>query len=85
MPLAYDLYYFLTVLKASILSLFARLDWSAKVTDILGPGYEFVDTHRTKELMLRDLLSHRTGLARLDEAGLGSKIPRSLSRGGFCK
>ena len=65
--------------------MFVRLDWTAKVTDILGPGYEFVDTHRTKELMLRDLLSHRTGLARLDEAGLGSRIPRSLSRGGFCK
>lgn len=43
-------------------------DWSIKVTDILGPDYEFIDTLRTTELTLRDLLSHRTGLARLDIA-----------------
>ena len=56
-----------------------------KVTDILGAEYGFVDQYRTKELMLRDLLSHRTGLAGLDAGGLGSNIPRSISRGTFSK
>jgi CubicO group peptidase (beta-lactamase class C family) len=56
-----------------------RLDWNTKVHDILGSDYEFIDEYRSKETTLRDLLSHRTGLARLD-IGLFSGYPKSLSR-----
>jgi CubicO group peptidase (beta-lactamase class C family) len=49
------------------------------VNDILGSDYEFIDEYRSKETTLRDLLSHRTGLARLD-IGLFSGFPKSLSR-----
>lgn len=61
-----------------------RLTWSAKVTEILGAGYEFTDAYRTKELTLRDLLSHRTGLARLD-IGFRSGCKRFDSRSLICK
>ena len=60
------------------------LNWSVPVTDILGQGYEFVDIYRTKELTLRDLLSHRTGLAGLDGV-LDSGIPKTISRMEYCK
>lgn len=62
-----------------------RMNFTAKVTDILGPRYEFVDSYRTKELTLRDLLSHRTGLARLDYAGTVAGISKSISRTEFCR
>lgn len=58
--------------------------WSTKVTDILGNGYAFVDDYRTKELMVRDLLSHRTGLGNLDE-GLIAGFPEHFSRADLCK
>ena len=61
-----------------------RLNWTAKVSDILGPDYEFVDSYRTKEITIRDLLSHRTGLARLD-FGVDPVFPKSLTRATFCK
>ena len=61
------------------------MNWTAKVTDILGPTYEFVDPYRTKELTLRDLLSHRTGLARLDFGATGAGISKSVSRNDFCR
>ena len=64
--------------------LICRLDWSAKVSSILGPGYVFIDDDRTAELMLRDLLSHRTGLARLD-FGLDCGLPKTVSRSSFSK
>ena len=55
------------------------------MTEVLKPGYEFVDDYRTKEMTVRDLLSHRTGLARLDLPGLIAGIPKSISRTEFCK
>lgn len=58
-------------------------DWSSKVTDILGPHYRFIDNLRTTELTVRDLLSHRTGLARLDIAIVAGVENRS--RTDFCK
>ena len=60
------------------------LNWSVPVMDILGQGYEFVDVYRSDKLTLRDLLSHRTGLAGLDGA-LDSGIPKSVSRMEYCK
>ena len=74
-----------TVTLLGILLAETGRDWTAKVTDILGPGYEFTDAYRTKEMMLRDLISHRTGLARLDYAGIIAGIPQSVSRAEFCK
>ena len=62
----------------------SRYNWTTKVTDVLGQGYEFIDDYRTRELTMKDLLSHRTGLATLDE-GLMSGYPRSLSREALCK
>ena len=47
------------------------------MTDILGPEFGFIDSLRDTELTLRDLLSHRTGLARLDFALLTREgLPR---------
>ena len=60
------------------------LNWSVPVMDILGQGYGFVDVYRTKKLTLRDLLSHRTGLAGLDGV-ISSGIPKTLSRMEYCK
>ena len=54
------------------------------MTDILGPDFEFIDNLRTTELTLRDLLSHRTGLARLD-IGLLAGEPDSVSRAAMSK
>ena len=62
----------------------SRLDTRAKVTAILGPDFQFVDPYRTKELTLRDLLSHRTGLASLDFGSL-SGFPASMTTVDFCK
>lgn len=64
--------------------LFFRHTWSTKVTDILGHEYAFVDDYRTRELMVRDLLSHRTGLGNLDE-GLIAGFPEHFSRADLCK
>ena len=61
-----------------------RYVWSTKVKDVLGQDYEFVDSYRTEELTFKDLLSHRTGLARLD-SGLMSGNPRSITRSQLCK
>ncbi|XP_045206832.2 gigasin-6-like [Mercenaria mercenaria] len=55
------------------------LDWNAKVQDILGSNYEFIDEYRSNETTLRDMLSHRTGLARLD-IGLLAGYPTGLTR-----
>lgn len=64
--------------------MFFQVRLEAKVSSILGPGYEFTDSYITNELILRDLLSHRTGLARLD-FGTTCGIPRTVSRSSFCK
>lgn len=55
------------------------MNWSAKVIDILGPGYGFITEERTRDSTLKDLLSHRTGLARLD-IGLIAGYPRNFTR-----
>ena len=74
-----------TVTLLGILLSEKGLDWTTKVTDILGSGYGFIDPYRTKEMMLRDLISHRTGLARLDYGGVIAGFPKSVSRAEFCK
>ena len=58
------------------------LYWSVPFIDALGQGYEFVDVYWTDKLTLRDLLSHRTGLAGLDGA-LDSGIPKSIVKNGI--
>ncbi|WAR28021.1 GIGA6-like protein [Mya arenaria] len=46
--------------------------------------YGFIDDHRTRETTLRDLLSHRTGLASPDN-GFMAGFPPSISRADLCK
>ncbi|WAR28088.1 GIGA6-like protein [Mya arenaria] len=58
--------------------------WTAKLSDILGSEYGFIDDHRTRETTLRDLLSHRTGLASPDN-GFMAGFPPSISRADLCK
>ncbi|WAR28087.1 GIGA6-like protein [Mya arenaria] len=58
--------------------------WTAKISDILGSEYGFIDDYRTRKTTLRDLLSHRTGLANPD-IGLMSGFPPSISREDLCK
>lgn len=58
--------------------------WSTKVTDILGNEYGFVDDYRTKHLMVRDLLSHNTGLGGI-YVGLLAGFPEDFSRTKLCK
>jgi CubicO group peptidase (beta-lactamase class C family) len=54
-----------TVAALSILVDEGKLHWDDKVTDLL-PGFRLYDPYVTRELTVRDLLSHRSGL------GLGS-------------
>ncbi|XP_045184047.2 D-aminopeptidase-like [Mercenaria mercenaria] len=68
-----------TMVLLGILLTEKGLDWNAKVHDILGPDYEFIDEYRSKEMTLRDMLSHRTGLARLD-IGVFSGYPADITR-----
>ncbi|XP_053386925.1 uncharacterized protein LOC123542314 [Mercenaria mercenaria] len=68
-----------TMVLLGILLTQKGLDWNAKVHDILGPNYEFIDEYRSKEMTLRDMLSHRTGLARLD-IGIFSGYPADITR-----
>jgi CubicO group peptidase (beta-lactamase class C family) len=42
-----------------------RLSWDSRVTDVL-PGFRLYDPYVTRELTVRDLLSHRAGLPRGD-------------------
>ena len=60
------------------------LTWSAKIVDILGPGYTFIDTYRTRETTLRDALSHRTGLSAL-HLELLAGVPDEISRADFAR
>ena len=54
-----------TVAALSILVDEGKLHWDDKVTDLI-PGFRLYDPYVTRELTVRDLLSHRSGL------GLGS-------------
>ena len=74
-----------TVTLLGILLSEKGLKWTSKVTDILGSEYGFIDPYRTKEMMLKDLVSHRTGLARLDYGGVIAGFPKSVSRIELCK
>ncbi|KAL4230949.1 hypothetical protein ACF0H5_011322 [Mactra antiquata] len=61
------------------------MTWTTKVSDILGPEYEFIDELRTKETTVRDLLSHRTGLARLDIGLMAGFKDDQISRETYVK
>ncbi|MFC1627688.1 serine hydrolase [Gemmatimonadota bacterium] len=52
-----------------------RLDWDDRVTDHLV-GFELADPWVTRELRVRDLLSHRSGLSRGDQLWYGSPFTR---------
>ncbi len=52
-----------------------RLRWNDRVTDHLV-GFELYDPWVTRELMVRDLLSHRSGLPRGDRLWYGSPFDR---------
>ncbi|KAL3878902.1 hypothetical protein ACJMK2_031228 [Sinanodonta woodiana] len=39
------------------------ISWTSKLFDILGDDFQFIDPVRTSQTTLRDILSHRTGLA----------------------
>ncbi|KAK3592705.1 hypothetical protein CHS0354_037839 [Potamilus streckersoni] len=70
---------FTTTLLAVILQE-RNLTFSTKVSKILGPEYAFVNDIRMRGMTIRDLLAHRTGLARLDFtfiAGIPKKIGRT--------
>ncbi|KAH3843701.1 hypothetical protein DPMN_117230 [Dreissena polymorpha] len=68
-----------TMVLLGILLTEKKLDWTAKVMEILGPEYGFVDEYRTRESTLKDLLSHRTGLDG-HEFGVISGYPETVSR-----
>ncbi|MCX5729968.1 MAG: serine hydrolase, partial [Deltaproteobacteria bacterium] len=52
-----------------------RVRWNAPVTTYL-PGFQLYDPFVTRELMVRDLLSHRSGLGRADALWYGSTYSR---------
>jgi CubicO group peptidase (beta-lactamase class C family) len=53
-----------------------RLGWDDKVTDRM-PGFQLYDPAVTRELTVRDLLTHRSGLSRGDRIWLGSNLSRA--------
>src|SRR5688572_24700100 len=52
-----------------------KVRWDAKATQYL-PGFEMYDPYVTRELTVRDLLSHRSGLARGDLLWYGGTFDR---------
>ncbi len=52
-----------------------RLDWDDRVIDHL-PGFAVDDPYVTRELTIRDLVTHRAGLARLDNLWIASPFDR---------
>src|SRR2546428_1578646 len=53
-----------------------RIAWDDRVTDRL-PGFELSDPAVTREITIRDLLTHRSGLSRGDRIWLGSNLSRA--------
>jgi len=53
----------------------ARVRWNSPVTTYL-PGFQLYDPSVTRELTVRDLLSHRSGLGRADALWYGSTYSR---------
>lgn len=51
-----------------------KMQWDAPAASYL-PGFELYDPYATRELTVRDLLSHRSGLARGDLLWYGSGVP----------
>ena len=43
--------------------LMSSVTWDTRVSDILGPGFQLANEELTREMTLRDLLAHRTGLS----------------------
>jgi CubicO group peptidase (beta-lactamase class C family) len=52
-----------------------KMQWNERVTTYL-PGFEMYDPYVTRELTIRDALSHRSGLARGDVMWYGSAFDR---------
>ena len=40
-----------------------RYSWETPVVDILGQDFRFADDQLTRDVTLKDLLTHRTGLS----------------------
>ncbi|KAL3881024.1 hypothetical protein ACJMK2_033224 [Sinanodonta woodiana] len=74
---------FTTTLLAIVLQE-RNLTFSTKISKILGPEYAFVNDIRTGEMTIRDLLAHRTGLARLDFTFI-SGIPKKIGRAEYSR
>jgi CubicO group peptidase (beta-lactamase class C family) len=53
-----------------------RLNWDDKVTDHL-PGFALSDPWVTRELTVRDLVTHRVGVARFDNLWIASPFSRA--------
>ena len=49
--------------KYNVSSFPLSYSWETPVVDILGPDFRLGDDYITQHVTLRDLLSHRTGLA----------------------
>ncbi|KAK3599541.1 hypothetical protein CHS0354_006676 [Potamilus streckersoni] len=54
------------------------ISWTSKLSDILGDDFQFIDPTRTSQTTLRDILSHKTGLANTLGALCG--YPSGLTR-----
>lgn len=61
-----------------------RITFDTPVSELLGVGYEFPDDFQTRETTIKDVLSHRTGIAALNLAMLFG-IPPGISREDFSK
>ena len=53
-----------------------KVGWDDPVTKHL-PGFELHDAYATRDLTVRDLLTHRSGLARADQLWYGSGFDRA--------
>lgn len=53
-----------------------RFGWDTRATDLL-PGFELHDPAVTRELTVRDLVTHRSGLSRGDRLWMGSNFTRA--------
>jgi CubicO group peptidase (beta-lactamase class C family) len=85
-PIASDTKAFTGILMAMLADR-GRVDWDDPVTDHL-PEFQLYDSLATRELTIRDLLTHSTGLARADllwTAGYGYSTAEALRRVRYLK
>ncbi|XP_048243249.1 penicillin-binding protein 4-like isoform X2 [Haliotis rufescens] len=61
-----------------------KITFDTPVSELLGVGYQFPDDFQTRETTIKDVLSHRTGIAALNLAMLFG-IPPGISREDFSK